>query len=75
MTGIALGAAMLLLAGCTQGVPEPVQTVAADPAARPAGWSAAEDFPLDLRESPVTVWTGSELVVVGGDLAPPCPPF
>ena len=75
VTGIALTAVALLLAGCTDAGPKPAPTEAVEPAARPAGWSQATDFPLEPREAPVTVWTGTELVVVGGDLAPPCPPL
>ncbi|MGF6824460.1 hypothetical protein M2317_003389 [Microbacterium sp. ZKA21] len=75
VTGIALAAATMLLALCAAAVTDPAPTVVAEPTPRPAGWTSADDFPLKPREGPVMVWTGDELIVVGGDLAPPCPPF
>ncbi|GAB3270924.1 Kelch repeat-containing protein [Microbacterium lacusdiani] len=39
-----------------------------------AGWTQADDFPLEPREHAVTAWTGEELLVLGGYVGPPCPP-
>ncbi|MEU4425682.1 hypothetical protein AB0F81_34095 [Actinoplanes sp. NPDC024001] len=49
------------------------------PAAEPvvpgsSGWSALPDSPLSPRESAVGLWTGREVLLVGGSDAPPCPP-
>lgn len=52
----------LLLAGCAT-------------AARPVadGWERLPDPPLSPRARSVLAWTGSELLVLGGDVSPPCP--
>lgn len=59
-----------LVAGCGEVVdrsPEPH-----DPA---LSWERLPDPPLAPRSGPVVAWTGSEVVVVGGDTrAVPCPP-
>ncbi|KRA38412.1 MULTISPECIES: hypothetical protein [unclassified Nocardioides] len=52
----------------------------ADPAPEPARasdqpeWQRLPDFPLAERDGPVVVWTGSEVLAVGGDVGEPCPP-
>ena len=38
------------------------------------GWSQIPMGPLTPRNAPVGVWTGSELLIVGGSAAPACPP-
>jgi hypothetical protein len=45
-----------------------------DPHAKAAGWKRLPDPPLSPRLGQVTVWTGSEVIVVGGDIGDPCPP-
>jgi hypothetical protein len=45
-----------------------------DPSEAPAAWQRLPDPPLDPRTGPVVAWTGSEVVVVGGDTGAPCPP-
>ncbi|SBS71557.1 hypothetical protein [uncultured Microbacterium sp.] len=44
------------------------------PAASGTHWEQAADFPLDAREFATVAWTGSEVLVVGGSVGPPCPP-
>lgn len=51
----------------------------ADPAERhevgaPGPWTELPQAPLEPRHESVGVWTGSELVVAGGNAGPPCPP-
>lgn len=38
------------------------------------GWSRLPDHPLSPRGRPLVTWTGTELLVVGGDTGNPCPP-
>ncbi|WP_406245611.1 hypothetical protein ACI7YT_11220 [Microbacterium sp. M] len=64
---VTLAVTMLLLAGCATTAP-------AVSAGGVEGWIEADDFPLEARGGPVTVWTGEEILVVGGELGPPCPP-
>ncbi len=37
------------------------------------GWEQRADFPLAPREAPIAVWTGREIIVIGGHLGAPCP--
>ena len=46
--------------------PEPV-------AQRSAGWSALPASPLSPREAALGLWTGREVLLIGGSDAPPCP--
>ncbi len=69
LVGAALSAAALAFGGCAAGAPE-----AGVPQASASGWTRAADFPWEPRTSPVVVWTDAELIVVGGDAGPPCPP-
>lgn len=39
-----------------------------------AGWQPMAASPLSPRQGAVGTWTGEELIVVGGDAQPPCPP-
>jgi hypothetical protein len=73
------GAAVLVVvvavvaAGCGGGMPagEP-ETEAGAPAA--SGWTELPRGPLSPREAATGVWTGGEVLVVGGSDASPCPP-
>jgi hypothetical protein len=38
------------------------------------GWQAVPDGPLSPRESALGLWTGSEVLVLGGSDSDPCPP-
>ena len=38
------------------------------------GWQAVPDGPLSARESALGLWTGSEVLVLGGSDSDPCPP-
>jgi hypothetical protein len=64
-------AAVLLaavLAGCGS------QSVPGAPSAGPSGtWLKVADAPLGPRESATLVWTGDDVLVLGGDTSP-CPP-
>lgn len=67
----ALSAAFLVLvAGCT------ARDVTATPTSdeTPSQWRPIAESPLLARSGAVAVWTGSEMVVFGGDTGPPCPP-
>ncbi|MBG0566421.1 hypothetical protein [Actinoplanes aureus] len=55
-----------VLAGCGPNV-EPV-------AQSPSGWSALPASPLSPREAALGLWTGREVLFLGGSDAPPCPP-
>ncbi len=66
------GAALFALSSCgaSQGPPAGPGTPE-----RPApGWERAEAFPLSPRTDPVVAWTGTEVVVVGGNTGWVCPP-
>ncbi|MEV6304936.1 hypothetical protein AB0M02_36375 [Actinoplanes sp. NPDC051861] len=56
-----------VLAGCGQGVATPV-------AAGEPGWSAAAASPLSPRTAALGLWTGREVLLIGGSDTPPCPP-
>ncbi|MGM7668327.1 hypothetical protein [Microbacterium sp. A93] len=78
---IAAGIVILSIAlgGCTGESSTPTADSTTDPATEsttPAltGWNRGEDFPLDARGVAVAAWTGSEILVVGGETGPPCPP-
>jgi len=55
-----------VLAGCGQNV-EPL-------AEGSSGWLALPDSPLSPREAALGLWTGHEVLLIGGSDAPPCPP-
>jgi hypothetical protein len=61
-------AVLAFLAGCGDDVGRPVPTDAR------AAWERLPDPPLVARSGPVVAWTGSEVLVVGGDTGTPCPP-
>lgn len=44
------------------------------PAADAVAWSPLPDGPLSAREPAAGLWTGEEVLVIGGSDAPPCPP-
>jgi hypothetical protein len=45
-----------------------------EPPAQAAGWRAVPPGPLSPRENALALWTGSEVLLIGGSDAPPCPP-
>jgi hypothetical protein len=45
-----------------------------DPAAGEPAWQRLPDPPFSARSGSVVAWTGSEVLVVGGDTGTPCPP-
>lgn len=47
---------------------------ASNGAASATGWARLPDVPLSPRTDPVVAWTGSEVVVVGGNTGWICPP-
>lgn len=66
---VLLVVALSLLAGCGErGGP---------PAAPPEGpgWERLADLPLSRRTGPVVVWTGTEVLAVGGETGTICPPM
>lgn len=74
---IALAAAAALsLAACGGGEPPAPGSgdTAPDPAAVPSSWQALPAGPLSPREGTLALWTGSEVLLMGGSDAPPCPP-
>jgi hypothetical protein len=60
---------LALLSGCGEGVGQ-----SPDPSERHSAWQRLPDPPLAARSGPVAAWTGSEVLVVGGDTGKPCPP-
>lgn len=43
--------------------------------ASPTGvWTRIADAPLSPRSNALLAWTGTEVLVIGGDTTPPCPP-
>jgi hypothetical protein len=67
MSGFVLAA----LSGCgaaDRGQPNP------DPGSIPAAWERLPDHPLSPRQGSLTVWTGKEILVIGGETGEPCPP-
>lgn len=71
---------LLVLALTLIGLPGCSHENDADPAPEPARasdqpeWQRLPDFPLAERDGPVVVWTGSEVLAIGGDIGEPCPP-
>ncbi len=59
---------VLALAGCGT-----VGPLSSEPAAAPR-WERLPDPPLSPRSMTRLHWTGSEVLALGGDTAPPCPP-
>jgi hypothetical protein len=37
-------------------------------------WESIASAPLSARDGSASVWTGEEMIVVGGNVRPPCPP-
>ena len=48
----------------------PLLTTAAEPT-----WNAVPDGPLTPREGTLGLWTGREVLLIGGTDGPPCPPL
>lgn len=63
--------ACVAVASCATG-PGPVDAEAAD-AGAPA-WQRLPDAPLTARDGAIGLWTGTEVLLIGGSAAPPCPP-
>ncbi|MCC2033943.1 hypothetical protein [Microbacterium allomyrinae] len=61
-------ATAILLIGCAAN-----STIPAEAPGAVSGWSRADDFPLSARTEPTLGWSGSEVLVIGGDTGPPCP--
>ncbi|WP_328472748.1 hypothetical protein OHA21_10725 [Actinoplanes sp. NBC_00393] len=55
-----------LLAACGQTVVPAATT--------PSGWLALPDSPLGPRDAALGLWTGSEVLLIGGSNGRPCPP-
>ena len=64
-------AAVLALAGAACSAEEPAGTATRAPSS-PGGWSELPHGPLSARVPATGVWTGTELVVLGGSDAPQC---
>lgn len=60
-----------VLGGCATGVAAPPLPTSVDPG---VGWYTVPDLPVEPRDEPLVVWTGDEVLVVGGATGPPCPP-
>lgn len=57
------------MAACGAGEPAPP-----DPANASAAWQAVHAGPLSPREGALGLWTGREVLLIGGSDARPCPP-
>jgi len=66
---LVLSAALAVTAGCGAQV-----GVSPDPDDVQPAWTRLPDPPFTPRSGPVVAWTGSDVLVVGGDDGPPCPP-
>ncbi|HEX2074490.1 MAG TPA: META domain-containing protein [Geodermatophilus sp.] len=62
-------AASLLLAGCADAGGNP-----GAPGSPSGTWRELPPAPVSPRLGAVTAWTGSEVLFLGGDVGPPCPP-
>jgi hypothetical protein len=65
---------ILLLSGCASPLAGARQNPAEPASDVPGQWTRVMDFPLEPRDHPITVWTGTEVLVFGGYVGPPCPP-
>ncbi|WP_432979578.1 hypothetical protein [Dactylosporangium sp. CA-233914] len=63
--------ACVAIASCTTG---PGRVEPASSGVESAAWRRLPDGPLTAREGAIALWTGTEVLVVGGSAAPPCPP-
>lgn len=66
---VGLLAGLLSLVGCGERG-GPLEAAPTGP-----GWERLEDLPLPKRTGPVVVWTGEEVLAVGGDVGTECPPM
>lgn len=57
------------LAACADAHPSAMPSIPPQP-----DWERLADLPLSQRMGPVTVWTGHEVLAIGGDPGTPCPP-
>ncbi len=60
---------VLVATSCGEGVVAPPTESAVA-----ATWTRAADLPLSARYAPLLVWTGEEVLALGGHTGPPCPP-
>lgn len=60
--------AFVVAAGCAGAAEEPPQSQAG------GSWVRLPDLPLSERAGPVVVWTGKEVLAVGGEVGDTCPP-
>jgi len=65
--------ALLLVAGC--GPSAAPTEVGASPTTTESAWTSVPAVPLDPRTDPVLAWTGTEVLVLGGNTGWVCPPF
>lgn len=66
-----VAAALLVLAGCSEGG-APVDGT--EPSSTASRWRGAPDVPLSPRTDPFLAWTGEEVLVIGGNTGGVCPP-
>ena len=64
-----LAALVLVATSCGEEVVAPPTESAAA-----ATWTRVADLPLSARYAPLLVWTGEEVLALGGHTGPPCPP-
>jgi hypothetical protein len=63
---------LLLLGGCASVSAPPSASSASS--ASPASWRELAGSPLSAREQALGLWTGSEVLLIGGSDEKPCPP-
>jgi hypothetical protein len=56
------------------GTATPASAPGSGPASKPGGWSRAPASPLSPRHSALAVAVGDEVLLIGGDASPVCPP-
>jgi hypothetical protein len=67
-------AAIAVGASIVAGGPTGEDNSAIDQSQADIGWARIAESPLSPRSGEVAVWTGEEMLVMGGTDAPPCPP-
>jgi hypothetical protein len=69
LVAVSVAAGALLVTACGAS-----DSAAPDSEKQPAAWQAVPPGPLSPREGALGLWTGREVLLVGGSDAPPCPP-